>query len=103
MKFLLLSKTNEDKSTEIFPPLLLKPTYIQYSMCTCNAESQKISAKGSNCKEDDMALPLWMLLLNGLDGVLLWGEILESLWGQHVLSGKIIELRKAITRKRAIF
>ena len=28
VKFELYSKTNKDKSTEIFPPLLLKPTYI---------------------------------------------------------------------------
>ena len=31
MKFVLLSITNKDKSTEIFPPLLLQPTYI----CAC--------------------------------------------------------------------
>ena len=39
-------KTNKDKSTEIFPPLLLllKPLYIMY-MRSCNAESQKRSAK----------------------------------------------------------
>ena len=29
----------------------------------CHAKSQKRSAKGSNFKEDDMALPLWELLL----------------------------------------
>ena len=31
----------------------------------CNAESQKRSAKGSNFKEDDSALPLLELLLYG--------------------------------------
>ena len=48
MKFALYSKTNKDKSTEIFPPRLLIPTDI----CT----SQKKSAKGSNFKEDDRGL-----------------------------------------------
>ena len=28
MQYVYLSKTNKDKSAEIFPPLLLKPTYI---------------------------------------------------------------------------
>ena len=32
-------------------------------MRTCNAESQKRSAKGFNFKEDDRALPLLVLLL----------------------------------------
>ena len=32
-------------------------------MRMCNAESQKSSAKGSNFKEDDSALPLYELLL----------------------------------------
>ena len=34
-------------------------------MRMCVAESQKKSAKGSNCKEDDRALPLKVLLLYG--------------------------------------
>ena len=42
MKFVLQSKTNKDKSTEIFPPLLLKPTNTWYMrLRTDNAESQK--------------------------------------------------------------
>ena len=62
MKFVLKSKTNKDKSTEIRIPLLLKPNLYEY-MRTCNAESQKRSAKGSNFKEDDRPLPLQVLLL----------------------------------------
>ena len=59
MKFVLESKTNKDKSTELFPYLILKPTHIH----TCNAESQNRSAKGYNLKEDDRVLPLLVLLL----------------------------------------
>ena len=62
MKFVSLSKTNKDKSTEIFPPLLTKPTY---TMRMCIAESHKRSAKGSNFKKDDRVLPLYMFLLYG--------------------------------------
>ena len=54
MKFVLKIKANTAKSTEIFLPLHLKPT----NMRTCNAESQKRSAKGSNFKEVDNALPI---------------------------------------------
>ena len=64
MKYLLQSKKDKDKSTEIFPPLLLKPIY-KY-MRTCNAEGPKRSAKGSNFKEDDRAEPLSVLFLNQL-------------------------------------
>ena len=53
MKFVFESETNKDKSTEIFPPLLLKPP-----MRSCNAASQKWSAKGSNFNEDERALLL---------------------------------------------
>ena len=45
MKFALLCKTNKEKYTEIFPPLLL-----------CAMPRSK---KGSNFKEDDRALPLF--------------------------------------------
>ena len=41
----------------IFPPLSIKPTDI-CALCTCNAESQKRSAKGLNFKENDRALPI---------------------------------------------
>ena len=34
------SKTNKDKSTEIFSTFLLKPTYTDMHLHTCNAESQ---------------------------------------------------------------
>ena len=40
MQFVVESETNKDKSTEIFPPLLLKPT-----------ESNKSSAEDSNFKK----------------------------------------------------
>ena len=40
MQFVVESETNKDKSTEIFPPLLLKPT-----------ESKKSSAKDFNFKK----------------------------------------------------
>ena len=47
----------------IFPPLhLLNPTYV-CAVRTCNAKDQKRSAKGSNLKEDDRALPLTEVLL----------------------------------------
>ena len=64
MKFVLYSETNKDKSTEIFPPLLLKPTVCALRMC--NVKGQKRSAKGSNFKEDDRDLPLLELLLYAL-------------------------------------
>ena len=54
MKLVIQSKRNRDISTEIVPPLLLEPTYGFIS----EAENQKRSAKGSNFKEDDRALPL---------------------------------------------
>ena len=72
MKFVIWSKTNKNKTIEIFPPLLLAPPYeyicvIAYMhcmcMCMCNAERQKRSEKGSNFKEDDSSLPLEKLLL----------------------------------------
>ena len=44
MKFLLKSKTNKNKSIEICPPLLLKPTDV-CAMRMCNAESPKRSVK----------------------------------------------------------
>ena len=43
----LQSKTNKEKSTEMFPPRLLKPKYI-CALRMCIAESKKRSAKGSN-------------------------------------------------------
>ena len=57
MKFALKSKTKKDKSTEIVPSLLLTPPNI-CALRMCNAESQKRSAKGSDFKEEDRALPL---------------------------------------------
>ena len=44
MKFVLYSKTNKDKSTEIFPPLLLKPPYT-CACPLCRAESLKKVSK----------------------------------------------------------
>ena len=49
MKFVCLSKTNKDKSTEIFSPLLLKPTNI---CAHVQCREPKRIAKGSNFKED---------------------------------------------------
>ena len=44
MKFVLSSKTNKNKTTEIFPPLLLKPTDIRASaMPRVNKGQQKVS------------------------------------------------------------
>ena len=57
MKFALKIKTKKDKSTEIVPSLLLTPPNI-CAWRMCNAESQKRSAKGSDFKEEDRALPL---------------------------------------------
>ena len=54
VKFELYSKTNKDKSTEIFPPLLLKPTD------TCERAMQRAnkgSAKGSNLKKTPWLCP----------------------------------------------
>ena len=52
MKFALWSKTNKDKSTEMFPPLFIKRPYTLYCAVLCNAESLKSSTKGSNFLED---------------------------------------------------
>ena len=49
MKFVTQSKTKKGKYTEIFPPLLLWPTYMY--MRTCNAESQKSQQKVPVLKE----------------------------------------------------
>ena len=43
---------NKQRQIYKIPPLLLKPP------CTRNAQSQKRTAKGSNIKEHDRALPL---------------------------------------------
>ena len=48
MKFVLLSKTSKDKSTEILPPLLLIPTY---TCARALPRAIKRSAKGSNFKK----------------------------------------------------
>ena len=53
MKFVLESKTNKEKSTVIFPPLLLKTPYIWASAMPI---AKKRSAKGSNFKEDEEEL-----------------------------------------------
>ena len=48
---------NKDKSTERFPPLLSKPTYI-FAHAMPRAKNGK-HAKDSNCNEDERALPLY--------------------------------------------
>ena len=48
-------KTNKEKSTEIFPPLLFKPLY-RWSFALPRAK--KGQKKVSNFKENDKALPL---------------------------------------------
>ena len=48
--------TNKDKFTEIFPRLFFKPPYI---CARAMPRAEKKSAKGSNFKEDDSALPLY--------------------------------------------
>ena len=49
-----LSKTNKDKSTEIFSPLLPKPTFIcEHAMPIGKKGQQKVPFN-----EDDIALPL---------------------------------------------
>ena len=58
MNFVLESKTNKDKSKDIFPPLLLQPPCI----CAC-AMPRARSAKGSNFKEDERAFaPLGVMM-----------------------------------------
>ena len=57
MNFVLESKTNKDKSKDIFPPLLLQPPCI----CAC-AMPRARSAKGSNFKEQGFA-PLEVITL----------------------------------------
>ena len=51
-----MNETNKDKSTEMFAPLLLN--HLINAHVPCNAESKKWSAKVSNFKEDDSALPI---------------------------------------------
>ena len=51
IKFVLESKTNKEKTAEICPPLLLRPTVI------CARAIQR-AAKGSNFKEDDRGFVL---------------------------------------------
>ena len=60
MRFVLQIKTNKDKSTETVSPLLFTPPY----RGQCNAENQKMSAKGSNFTEDDRALPPSLFVYN---------------------------------------
>ena len=58
-------QTNKNQY-KYFHPFSLDQLTVQYMytrMRRCIAESQKRSAKGSNFKEDDRALPLLMLLL----------------------------------------
>ena len=58
MNFVLLSQKNKDKSSEIFPPLILHSPY----MCERAMPKGKIDQKkGSNCKEDDSAFQLYDL------------------------------------------
>ena len=54
---------------------------IYVGMRTCNAESQNRSAKGSNFKEDNRALPLLELLHYGGNNALaekLWNQALQN-------------------------
>ena len=57
MKFVFEIKTNEDNSTEIFPPLLLKPC-ISYCMYIRRAmpRAKKRLAKDEKFKDDDSVL-----------------------------------------------
>ena len=82
MKCLLWRRRKKSKSTEIFPPFLLKPTDI----CARTIKSQKRSAEGSKFKDKDRALsgcPSLEVLLYGLDialsSVLLWAREQEKL------------------------
>ena len=60
IKFVLLSKTNKDKFTQICPP---SPLNHLIHICACAMPRTKTrSAKGFICKEDYCALPLQELL-----------------------------------------
>ena len=51
MKFVLQSKTKQNKSTEIFPPLILKPTCMYMLRCIAGSVAdpdQVVSGSGSN-------------------------------------------------------
>ena len=67
MKLNYKVKQKKNNSTEIVTHLLLTPPYIYKHMylynTLYNAKSDKRSAKCSNFKEDDRALPLEKLLL----------------------------------------
>ena len=52
MKFVLKSKKNKDKSTEIFPPLFLKYVHVQMKI------AKRRSGNDSHFTEDDRALSL---------------------------------------------
>ena len=55
---LIISETNKEKYTEIFPPLLIKPPYM-YMLMYIQCREPKRSEKKSNFKEDDRALLLY--------------------------------------------
>ena len=58
MNFVLQSKTNKDKSTEIAHPFSSHHLTLALVKCAlCNTENQKRSAKGTNIKEDDRLCP----------------------------------------------
>ena len=54
-------------------------------MCMCNAESHKGSAKGSNFKEDDMALPLYISY---------YSLILSLLYSSFPEAGRVVGVRR---------
>ena len=67
MKFVLLSKPNKDKSTEICISTPSPSTYCTYAHVQCR-EPKNVS-KRFQIKEDDKALTLYLLLLYGRDTV----------------------------------
>ena len=58
MKFVLQSKTGKYKSTEIFPPLLLKPTDI----CVC------AMLRAKKCQQKVSILPLYRSYYSMVEG-----------------------------------